>query len=349
MQTSVFDYDLPRELIAQHPLPERAMSRMMVLRRDTGAIAHARAGRLPEFLRAGDALIVNDTRVIPARVFGRRDDTGGRVEALLLRETAPGLWEAMLRMSGAPRPGMRLTLGNGRIRATVREKTGAGRAIVEIPAGKPLPDVLDEVGSMPLPPYIRRPRGGEGASAEDRERYQTVYARHAGAVAAPTAGLHLSAAMLDAVRSGGVHVASITLHVGPGTFRPVKSNDTNDHVMEAEFYRVGPEAAGAVREARGRGGRVVAVGTTTVRTLEAVAAAHEGEVTPCEGNTALFIRPPYRFLATDALLTNFHLPRSTLLMLVCAFAGVEPVLRAYRAAVAEGYRFYSYGDCMLIV
>jgi S-adenosylmethionine:tRNA ribosyltransferase-isomerase len=320
---------------------------MMVLCRDTGALSHGHAADLPAHLRPGDVLVLNDTRVIPARVFGVRNDTGGRVEVLFLEEAAPGEWEVYYRASGPARAGQGISLAAGAIAGEIARVEPGGRVRLKVRSERPLPEILDEQGHPPLPPYIKRPRGGAPAAA-DRDRYQTVYARQPGAVAAPTAGLHLTAEMLRRIEAQGVRIATLTLHVGPGTFRPVKVEDPSEHAMESERYAIPPETAAAVRTARAKGGRVVAVGTTTVRALESVF-SEAGAVVAREGRTALFIREPCRFGVVDALLTNFHLPRSTLLMLVCAFAGRDRVMNAYREAVAARYRFYSYGDCMLIV
>ena len=348
MNTSDYDYALPPELIAQEPLPGRAQSRMMVLHRDGGALEHRHVTDLPGLLAAGDLLVVNDTRVIPARVFGRREDTGGKVELLLVEETEAGAWSCLWRASGRARPGCRLDLAGGRVRGEILAGTGDGRVLVRLASADPLLEVLEDAGAPPLPPYIRRPPGPSAATPLDRERYQTVYAEQAGAVAAPTAGLHFTRELLDDLAGRGVPRAAVTLHVGPGTFRPVRAERVADHVMDEERFALPASTARAIGAARERGGRVVAVGTTTVRTLESVA-REDGSVAAASGRTALFIHEPYRFRAVDAMLTNFHLPRSTLIMMVCAFAGRERVLAAYAAAVRRAYRFYSYGDCMLIV
>ena len=343
MDVALFDYELPPELIAQEPPPGRAEARMMVLDRATGDIAHERFRDLPRQLRAGDCLVLNDTRVIPARLVGRREG-GGRAEALLLREAERGLWEALVRPGARLRPGARITFGAGELAATVVGMAPGGLRTLRLEHEGDLPALLDRLGQTPLPPYIKRPE----PRAEDRERYQTVYARRPGAAAAPTAGLHFDDAALDAVRRAGAALAFITLHVGLGTFQPVTAQTVEAHRMHAEWHEIGAEAAQAINAARGGGGRVLSVGTTCVRALES-RAADDGAVAPGAGMTELFIHPGYRFRVVDALLTNFHLPRSTLLMMVAAFAGREEVLAAYREAVAARYRFYSYGDCMLIV
>jgi len=325
---------------------------MLVLDRRADTIRHLRVGDLPAFARAGDLLVVNDTKVFPARLLGHWADTGGAVEALLLEEEAgaPGRWRALLGSGRRVRPGLRALFADGALPATVAGKSENGAASLRFEIGEPLEPLLERHGATPLPPYIHRGAGGDAAARRlDRERYQTVYARHVGAVAAPTAGLHFTDDLFARLREGGVGLARVTLHVGPGTFKPVTAGTVEEHRMDAERYAVPPETADAVRACRARGGRVIAVGSTTVRTLETVAAEHGGEVCAAEGRSALFIYPPYRFRAVDALLTNFHLPRSTLLMMVAAFAGRERVLRAYTEAVGERYAFFSYGDCMLIV
>lgn len=354
MRTADLDYDLPPQLIAQHPSARREEARLLCLERRTGAVRHQRVLDLPEHLRAGDVLVVNDTRVRPARLRARRA-TGGAVELLLL-EPAPqagaGAWTALVSANRPPRPGEVLAVQAG------GAPTGAGVRLLERSPGGPwtvapadgldLPGIMARWGELPLPPYIHR-APDDGAAAADRERYQTVYAREEGAVAAPTAGLHLTHALLDRVRERGVEVAQVTLHVGLGTFQPIAAETTEGHRMHAEAYAVPEAAAQAVRRARARGGRVVAVGTTSVRTLEAAAlASPDGLPQAGRGSTSLFIEPGFAFRVVDALLTNFHLPRSTLLALVSALAGRERVLAAYREAVAQQYRFYSYGDAMLI-
>ncbi len=340
MRTSDFDYHLPEELVAQEPGP-RGASRMLVLERATGVVDHRAVRELPELLREGDLLVVNDTRVMAARVAARRR-TGRRFELLMLEPDFSGdRWQALVRPSSRVRAGERLLLPDGG-EAVPLEALGEGRWRLELrPALDP--ERLDRIGSVPLPPYIRRE-----PTEDDRERYQTVYAARPGAVAAPTAGLHFTPAVLDALRGRGVETARLTLHVGIGTFRPVSAELVSDHVMHAERYEIAAETAAAVAAARRDGRRVVAVGTTSVRALEGSAAASGGDVVPGWASTDLFITPGFRFKVVDALLTNFHLPRSTLLMLVSAFAGREPVLAAYREAVAQRYRFFSYGDAMLI-
>ncbi len=350
MHTSDFDYALPPELIAQEPLPERGASRLMVLDVGTGAIAHRQIAALPDYLRAGDLLVLNDTRVFPARLAGRWADTGGAVEFLLLeREGADDAhWRVLVGSGRRARPGLRAVFGDGALTAGIVARREDGHVSVAFDLHEPLAPLLDRFGTTPLPPYIHRKTHDDAQRRLDRERYQTVYAREEGAVAAPTAGLHLTESLLEQIRNRGITCATVTLHVGIGTFRPVTAASVEDHRMDAERYRVPAETADAIRACRARGGRVVAVGSTSVRTLETVAAAHDGKIEACSGRSSLFIYPPYPFRVVDAMLTNFHLPRSTLLMMVSAFAGQVPVMNAYAAAIAARYRFFSYGDGMLL-
>ncbi|EKP93960.1 tRNA preQ1(34) S-adenosylmethionine ribosyltransferase-isomerase QueA [Thermaerobacter subterraneus] len=343
MRVDEFDYDLPPELIAQQPLARRDASRLMVVDRDTGRWLHARFRDLPRFLRAGDCLVLNDTRVRPARLYGRRP-TGGQVEFLLLQPLDGGRWLALARPGRRVRPGTEVVCGEERpLRVYVEEARDSGERVIRLepPPGETVDETLHRLGRVPLPPYIR-------AELEDPERYQTVYAREEGSVAAPTAGLHFTPELLKRLQDQGVRIAYLTLHVGVGTFRPVTAERVEEHQMHAEFYRVEPAAAEAINAARAAGGRVIAVGTTVTRTLETVAAAG-GTVRPGSGWTDLFIYPGYRFKAIDGLITNFHLPRSTLIMLVAALLGKEQTLAAYREAVARRYRFFSFGDAMLIL
>ena len=337
MKTSDFDFELPESLIAQYPLEERRASRLLCLDGRTGAIADRMFSDLGDQLQPGDLLVFNDTRVIPARLFGRKA-TGGRVEILVERITGPHRALAHVRASRAPKAGSRLVLEDeSGIEMVGRE----GDLFVLDFGDASVMDVLHRCGHMPLPPYIERPD-----ETADLERYQTVYARRPGAVAAPTAGLHFDDAMLAELEAKGVETAFVTLHVGAGTFQPVRVESVEEHRMHAEYIEVPEPVCGQVAEARERGGRVVAVGTTVVRALES--AAREGELRPFTGETDIFIRPGYQFRCIDALVTNFHLPESTLLMLVSAFGGFEAVMHAYHHAVAEGYRFFSYGDAMFI-
>ncbi|MBP7146150.1 MAG: tRNA preQ1(34) S-adenosylmethionine ribosyltransferase-isomerase QueA [Acidobacteria bacterium] len=349
MDVALFDYELPAASIAQEPATPRDAARLLVLDRAAGGPRHARVRDLPELLRAGDLLVLNDTRVVPARLFARKP-TGGAVELLLLERldtSAPGeTWLALVGASRAPRPHVALELPDG-YRAELLEPTDdEGRARVAVAGPGPVAELLERRGLPPLPPYIRR-APGDPRLAADRERYQTVYAREPGAVAAPTAGLHFTPELLDRLAARGVERAALTLHVGEGTFRPVRAPDTADVRLHEESFTVPEATAAAIAAARGRGGRVVAVGTTVARALESRPDGPRGAPLPGAGRTSLFIAPGFAFRHVDALLTNFHLPRSTLLMLVAAFAGRERVLAAYREAVAAGYRFYSYGDAML--
>ncbi len=336
MRRRDFHYDLPPELIAQTPAAERPASRLLHLRREDGALFDRRFRDLPQLLRPGDLLVLNDTRVIPARLHGRKE-TGGRVEVLVERPLGEREALAHVRASKAPKPGTRLHFEE----AATAEVTGREGDLFRLVFDAPLMAVLDAHGHMPLPPYIERED-----EAEDAERYQTVYAAHPGAVAAPTAGLHFDEALLAILAGQGVEQARVTLHVGAGTFQPVRVDDIREHRMHSEWLRVPADVVAAVERTRARGGRVVAVGTTVVRSLET--AAREGELRPYEGETDIFITPGFRFRVVDALITNFHLPESTLLMLVSAFAGHETVMRAYRHAVEQRYRFFSYGDAMFI-
>ncbi|HEX3559404.1 MAG TPA: tRNA preQ1(34) S-adenosylmethionine ribosyltransferase-isomerase QueA [Pyrinomonadaceae bacterium] len=352
MLISDFDYELPEELIAQHPLARRDASRMLVVSREEGAWRDCSFSEFPSELRAGDALVVNNTRVFPARLAGRREPTGGRVELLLVRrreDVGAHIWEALARPARRLDAGARLAFGDGRLRAEVLSATddGVGR-VVRFDSEGDFDALVEEFGQMPLPPYIKREGFDLAARAEDRERYQTVYAASRGAIAAPTAGLHFTPHVLESSRARGVRVAALTLHVGYGTFAPVRAEELASHRVAPERFEIGEEAAEAINSTRAGGGRVVAVGTTTVRALES-AAVEKGFVRAGRGETGLTITPGYQFRAVDALLTNFHLPRSSLLVLVSAFAGRELVLAAYRHAVAARYRFYSYGDCMFIV
>jgi len=372
LKTSDFDYELPPELIAQQPLPERDASRMMIVHRHAGTVEHGRFSDLPGLLKAGDLLVLNDTRVIPARLFGIRKGTGGKVELLLVEREERGqgsgfgvqerggtrgehptskeeTWIALCRAGWKPREGIRLELADGRIDGVIVGVGEEGEVTVELSAEGALMDVLDEHGFTPLPPYIRRERATvEGRGGEDRERYQTVYAREPGAVAAPTAGLHFTDDVFERLAARGVGKTTVTLHVGPGTFRPVKTETVAEHTMEEERYSVSDEAARAINATMLHGGRLVAVGSTCARTLESVIGS-DGRIAAGRGRSSLFIHPPYDFCVVDVMLTNFHLPKSTLIMMVSAFAGVELVRHAYEEAVRQKYRFYSYGDCMLIL
>ncbi len=355
MKTSEFDYDLPPELIAQEPPPERDSSRLMVLERATGAVRHHVFRDLPALLEPGDLVILNDTRVRAARLFGHREETGGKVEVLLLEklrgDAPPERWRAFTRSGGKLRPGEYIKLARGRARARLVERLGEEGDILEIESREPLEEIMRTAGYMPVPPYVKRDytvSSSDPMTILDRERYQTTYARVPGAVAAPTAGLHFTERVFEGLEARGIERAFVTLHVGPGTFRPLKADTIEEHRMDAESYEIPPLTAEMIRKTRARGGRIVAVGTTVTRTLEH-AAAPSGSVRPGRGEADLFITPGYEFMAVDVLLTNFHLPRGTPLLLASAFADRDKVLAAYAEAIRRRYRFFSYGDAMLIV
>ena len=339
MKLSDFMYDLPEERIAQTPVEPRDHSRLMVLHRDTDQIEHRHFYDVIDYLNPGDVLVINETRVIPARLFGERAG-GGTCEVLLLRQLGPKRWETLVKPGKKLKPGAEITFGGGRLRARIAETTDVGGRIVDFDCDGTFEAALDELGEMPLPPYIHE-------RLEDKERYQTVYAKQEGSAAAPTAGLHFTPELLDRIREKGVDVVPVLLHVGLGTFRPVKTENVEEHEMHSEYFEVTEEAAARINAARERGGRVVAVGTTSVRTLES--AAENGVLLPRRGETSIFIKPGYRFQMVDALITNFHLPGSTLVMLVSALYDREKILAAYEEAVRDGYRFFSFGDAMLIL
>jgi S-adenosylmethionine:tRNA ribosyltransferase-isomerase len=345
MHLSDFDYDLPDVLIAQQPLERRDASRMLVLNRETQSWTDSKFQSLPEFLQPNDVVVVNNTRVFPARLIGRRDPSGARVEVLLIRELEPSVWEALVRPGHRFKPGARLRFGKSSLRAEVLDSPATGVKRLRFEGDEPLEVLIDRLGETPLPPYIKRE---SGSSVEDRNRYQTVFARTRGAIAAPTAGLHFTPEVTKAILARGARVAEITLHVGYGTFEPVRVENIAEHRVASEWFEIGEEAARVINDSRDRGGRVIAVGTTTTRALESSVNA-EGVLEAVEKESEVTIIPGYDFRVTDALLTNFHLPRSSLLLLVCAFAGRELTLNAYRHAVAERFRFFSYGDCMLVI
>jgi S-adenosylmethionine:tRNA ribosyltransferase-isomerase len=349
MLLSEFDYELPEELIAQQPLEQRDASRMLVLDRAAQTYEDSRFELLANYVRPGDVVVLNNTRVFPARLIGQREPSGGRVELLLIREIETGVWETLARPAQRLKPGAHIRFGDGSLRAEVLESSAKSFRLLRFkadgPADQTLESLLNQHGETPLPHYIRRP---SGTSIEDNERYQTVFASEKGAIAAPTAGLHFTPAILSALRERGAQVVEITLHVGYGTFEPVRVDQIEQHRVASEFFQVSEETAAVINEGRAQAGRIIAVGTTTTRALEAAVNA-EGVVVAGAGATDLTITPGYRFRITEALLTNFHLPRSSLLLLVSAFAGRDFTLAAYRHAVAERYRFYSYGDCMFVV
>ncbi|MEP6818380.1 MAG: tRNA preQ1(34) S-adenosylmethionine ribosyltransferase-isomerase QueA [bacterium] len=349
MHLSDFDYELPEELIAQEPLQHRDASRMLILNRAAQTHDDSRFELLPEYVRAGDVVVVNNTRVFPARLIGRREPSGGRVEVLLVRKLQTGIWEALVRPAQRLKMGARLRFGDSGLSAEMLECSAKGmrrlRFETDKEVSRPLEALLNEQGHTPLPHYIRRP---EGETWADSERYQTVFATETGAIAAPTAGLHFTPKVISALQARQARMVEITLHVGYGTFEPVRVDNVAEHRVAPEFFQIGEEAAAAINESRTQGGRVIAVGTTTTRALESAANA-EGFVAARAGESELTITPGYKFRVTDALLTNFHLPRSSLLLLVSAFAGRDFTLEAYRHAVGARYRFYSYGDCMLVI
>ena len=339
MKLSDFMYDLPEARIAQTPVEPRDHSRLMVIHRDTGAIEHRHFYDIIDYLNPGDCLVINETKVIPARLYGERP-TGGAVEVLLLKQLGPKRWETLVRPGKKLKPGAEVLFGDGRLKCRVLETTDVGGRIVEFECEGSFEAALDALGEMPLPPYIHE-------KLQDRDRYQTVYAKQDGSAAAPTAGLHFTPELLEKIRNKGITVVPVLLHVGLGTFRPVKVEDAENHVMHSEFCQVTEEAAAALNRIRAEGGRIVCVGTTSVRTLETFSRP-DGTVVSGAGDTAIFIYPGVQLKAVDALITNFHLPQSTLLMLVSALTGREEALRVYRLAVQERYRFFSFGDAMFI-
>lgn len=341
MKTSDFFYHLPEERIAQHPVEPRDHSRMMVLSRETGDINHRHFYDLPDFLTDKDCLILNDSRVLPARIYGRREDTGSVVEFLLLSQKGPDIWEVLTGPGKKARPGHRFVFGSGEMRAEIVDVLDGGNRLARFEQDGNFYAVLEKLGEMPLPHYITE-------RLEDKERYQTVYSRELGSAAAPTAGLHFTKELLQKLKDKGVQTGFVTLHVGLGTFRPVKAEEITDHTMHSEHYEMPAETADLINRTHENGGRVIAVGTTSCRTLESVY-QKEGCIRASEGWTNIFIYPGYEFRVLDGLLTNFHLPESTLIMLVSAFAGYEHTMAAYQTAVEEKYRFYSFGDSMLIV
>ena len=341
MKTSDFYYDLPEELIAQDPLEDRTASRLLVLDRKTGAVKHKIFSDVRDYLNKGDCLVINNTRVIPARLIGEKEGTGGKVEVLLLKRRANDVWETLVKPGKKLKPGAKITFGDGRLRAEVLEVVEEGNRLVKFHYEGIFEEILDSLGEMPLPPYITH-------NLEDKEMYQTVYAKFDGSAAAPTAGLHFTKELLNKIEEKGIKIASITLHVGLGTFRPVKVDDVNNHHMHTEWYEVNDEAADIINETKRNGGRVICVGTTSCRTIESVA-DDNGYMKAKTGETDIFIYPGYKFKVMDGLITNFHLPESTLVMLVSAFAGKENVLSAYETAVKEKYRFFSFGDAMILI
>lgn len=340
MNVKDYDYDLPEELIAQDPLEDRSSSRLMVLDRQTGDVEHRHFTDILEYLHPGDCLVINNTKVIPARLFGVKEDTQAKIEVLLLKRKENDIWETLVKPGKKAKPGTKLVFGDGLLTAEVVDVVEEGNRLIQFHYDGIFEEILDQLGQMPLPPYITH-------QLKDKNRYQTVYAKYDGSAAAPTAGLHFTKELLQKVKDMGVDIAEVTLHVGLGTFRPVKVENVLDHHMHSEFYMVSQEAADKINRAKESGRRVIAVGTTSTRTLEA-AADENGRLHETSGWTEIFIYPGYQFKVIDALITNFHLPQSTLVMLVSALAGREHVLHAYEIAVKERYRFFSFGDAMLI-
>ena len=337
-----FYYDLPEELIAQDPLADRSSSKLMVLDKKTGRTEHRIFKDIIEYLNPGDCLVINDTKVIPARLIGEKEGTGAAIEVLLLKrkEDMANTWEVLVKPGKKARPGTRISFGDGKLVGEIIDIVEEGDRLIQFSFDGIFEEILDELGQMPLPPYITH-------KLEDKNRYQTVYAKHEGSAAAPTAGLHFTNELLAEIEAKGVKIARVTLHVGLGTFRPVKVENIRDHHMHSEYYEVSEEAADTINSVRQSGGRIIAVGTTSTRTLESVADTH-GCIKPCRGWTDIFIYPGYEFKAIDCLITNFHLPESTLIMLVSALAGKDNVMAAYREAVENSYRFFSFGDAMFI-
>lgn len=340
MNVKDFDYELPEELIAQDPLEDRSSSRLMILDRETGGIRHTVFKSIIDELQAGDCLVINNTKVIPARLFGIKEETGASIEVLLLKRKEDNIWETLVRPGKKAKPGTVLSFGDGLLKGTVVDVVEEGNRLIQFSYEGIFEEILDRLGQMPLPPYITHP-------LKDKNRYQTVYAKYDGSAAAPTAGLHFTRELLEQIQAKGVEIASVTLHVGLGTFRPVKVENVQEHHMHSEFFRIEEKEAEKINRAKREGRRVISVGTTSCRTLES-AADEQGFVAAKSGWTDIFIYPGYRFKCIDALITNFHLPQSTLLMLVSALAGREHVLAAYEEAVKERYRFFSFGDAMFI-
>ncbi len=336
-----FYYDLPAELIAQDPLAQRSNSRLMVIDRESGEISHKHFHDVIDYLNPGDCLVINDTRVIPARLLGQKEDTGAAIEVLLLKRHDDKTWETLVKPGKKARIGARISFGEGKLVGEVVDIVDEGNRLIRFSYDGIFEEILDELGQMPLPPYITH-------KLEDKERYQTVYAKHSGSAAAPTAGLHFTQELLDAIKQKGIEIARVTLHVGLGTFRPVKVENILEHHMHSEFYMIDEVAANTINAVKKNGGKVISVGTTSTRTLE-TAAAGDGTIKPCSGWTDIFIYPGYKFKCVDRLITNFHLPESTLLMLVSALYDREKILEAYKIAVEEKYRFFSFGDAMIIL
>ncbi|MGJ7912268.1 tRNA preQ1(34) S-adenosylmethionine ribosyltransferase-isomerase QueA [Neobacillus sp. LXY-1] len=342
MKLDLFDFYLPEELIAQVPLNNRSDSRLMILNKETGELKHEVFKHITEYLREGDCLVLNDTKVLPARLFGVKQDTGAKIEVLLLKQREGDQWETLVKPAKRIKEGTEIEFGDGLLKAVCTGTEEHGGRIFEFKYDGIFYEVLDQLGEMPLPPYIKE-------QLDDRDRYQTVFAKEPGSAAAPTAGLHFTKELLTEVKAKGVHIAFITLHVGLGTFRPVNVDDIEGHEMHSEFYTVTDRTARLLNDVRKKGGRIITVGTTSTRTLETIASANNGNFTEGSGWTDIFIYPGYEFKAIDGMITNFHLPKSTLIMLISALAGRENVLHAYKTAVQERYRFFSFGDAMFII
>lgn len=340
MKTSDFYYELPKELIAQDPLEDRSDSRLLVLDKNTGKIKHRIFKEITEYLKPGDCLVLNDTKVIPARLFGIKMESGARIEVLLLKRKEYNTWETLVKPGKKAKPGTKISFGEGLLTGEITDILEEGNRRIQFTFDGVFEEILDQLGQMPLPPYITH-------QLKDKNRYQTVYAKHDGSAAAPTAGLHFTKELLSEIENKGVKIANVTLHVGLGTFRPVKVDDVTEHHMHSEFYMIEEEQAAFINETKARGGRIISVGTTSCRTLES-AADENGVLKAGSGWTDIFIYPGYQFKLIDQLITNFHLPESTLMMLVCALAGKEHMMHAYEEAVKEQYRFFSFGDAMLI-
>ncbi|WP_026558626.1 tRNA preQ1(34) S-adenosylmethionine ribosyltransferase-isomerase QueA [Bacillus sp. J37] len=342
MKVELFDFHLPEELIAQVPLKERDASRLMVLQKDNGEVKHESFKSIINYLQAGDCLVLNNTRVMPARLFGTKEDTGASIEILLLKQQEDDIWETLVKPAKRVKNGTVITFGSGNLKATCVGTSDHGGRLLKFEYEGIFYEVLEKLGEMPLPPYIKE-------QLDDRERYQTVFSREIGSAAAPTAGLHFTEEILDQLKEKGVHIAFITLHVGLGTFRPVSADTVEEHEMHAEFYQVTDGTAALLNNVRSNGGKIITVGTTSTRTLETIASKHNGQFVAESGWTNIFIYPGYEFKGIDGMVTNFHLPKSSLIMLVSALASREYVINAYETAVREKYRFFSFGDAMLII
>lgn len=349
MDVKDFYYNLPEELIAQDPLEDRSSSRLLVLKRDTGGLEHRHFSDIIDYLNPGDCLVINNTKVIPARLFGEKEGTQAKIEILLLKRKEKDIWETLVKPGKKAKPGTRILFGDGLLTGEILDIVEDGNRLIKFRYEGIFEEILDQLGQMPLPPYITH-------QLKDKNRYQTVYAKYDGSAAAPTAGLHFTPGLLDKIRAEGIQIAEVTLHVGLGTFRPVKVENIQEHHMHSEYYELNEAAAKIINDTKHRGGKVICVGTTSCRTVESAAAKFGEEcagggsrVKPCSGWTDIFIYPGYQFQVTDALITNFHLPESTLVMLVSALAGREQILHAYETAVEQRYRFFSFGDAMLIL